>query len=686
MAPIGRARACAAVLVALVALAPAVADGAHPRARGAALPEVAAIRDALTRPAPDAESRAFSVALAALDARTPMLLASQPALASPLAVERAHLLAAMTLDARLKAAAGAPDATRLEALAALAAQSSALGLPALAAPAVRSDASPSAALLALVTLDRAPFTPSDAAAATSLDHAGEPARSSLTRFIDAFIAFDAAARLAWGSPLLPPDEASVAAVVAARAVLVARAFDLRDALAATDLTAFDTCSPITSGSTYTIDLGACSETYTRAFELSIDAGGADVYLNNAGGNGPSGCAPGAGFAAAAAVDFGGDDRYGSGFDCGVNGGAIYGAGFLADFAGNDTYDAGGAGVNGGAYYPETALSFLLDGGPVPPLGLGFLLDVAGNDTYRTNGCGGNGGAMSDTAGLLVDLAGNDAYRATYDGRCTFPLSIGDVAGTHGANGGGAGGAGFLIDATGDDRYDGVGFGVNGGAALFPGSAGFLFDGAGDDQYVADNLLVKNPSGRTAPAQSDGVNGGASSGGAGSLFDARGNDRYSAASLGDAYSAGANGGAADLFGTPAVGLLVDGAGDDHYRATATGANGGGGDVSAGFLIDGAGRDVYVGGSKGANGGADLGFGLLVDGAGDDAYHAGAEGANGGAASPSDVALLYDASGHDQYDDAQGGTGTDTSVYAKGAAMATQLDGSTDVLVPVPLPVR
>ncbi|MCA1812893.1 MAG: hypothetical protein LC624_02945, partial [Halobacteriales archaeon] len=161
--------------------------------------------------------------------------------------------------------------------------------------------------------------------------------------------------------------------------------------------------------------------------------------------------------------------------------------------GDDAYEAGGFGVNGGG-----------DGGS------GFLYDAAGDDAYRGEREGVNGGGDILGTGFLWDAAGDDAYAA------------GDLAG----NGGASGGAGFLLDAAGDDVYTAGSFGANGGASGLVGlrgqgahtvldggvaaaSAGMLLDLAGNDVYVAGSA---------------GTNGGAQ-GSFGLLLDHGGHDAY-----------------------------------------------------------------------------------------------------------------------------------------------------------------
>jgi hypothetical protein len=269
-----------------------------------------------------------------------------------------------------------------------------------------------------------------------------------------------------------------------------------------------------------------SDVYVDSYVVSIDFGGDDSYLNNAGGNNldPLHCT-GLYVAAALLVDFSGNDTYGSTAFCGhgLNGGGYTGAGMLVDQQGDDRYIAGDMGVNGGG-----------------AIGAGFLIDDAGNDIYEARDFGTNGGAQAGE-GLLLDSGGNDTYRA----------------GSFGTNGGAAfGGAAWLVDLSGDDSYTGSAgnvpaelFASNGGA--LSGTA-HLVDVAGDDTYAGGNGGAQLGRGLLLDMAGDdryrGINGTTVNGGIGSLVDLTGNDEY----------VGGNG-----FADNGVGLLFDGEGTDTY---------------------------------------------------------------------------------------------------------------------------
>ena len=317
-------------------------------------------------------------------------------------------------------------------------------------------------------------TPAEALQAV-LDATGADARDAARaaeETLAAFVAYHHA-----GSDL------DLGGIFGARASLVAAARDLRDAVAAHPAAA--QAPALVIPTVLSIDLGSEPNTYTADFALLVDAGGDDVYLNNAGGSSASTyCSVGR---PAALLDFGGNDTYGPTKRlCGINGGANLGAGFLLDAAGHDRYFAAGYGGNGGARSG----------------GAGFLLDLEGNDVYEGGDTGTNGGANVGS-GFLLDIAGNDTYRARGNG----------------TNGAGHGtGAGFLLDAEGNDTYSAKNRGVNGGA--FNAATGFLADLSGDDRYEAGKEGVNG-----------GVSGSSLSGspaltyGFGLLYDGDGRDVY-----------------------------------------------------------------------------------------------------------------------------------------------------------------
>jgi hypothetical protein len=352
----------------------------------------------------------------------------------------------------------------------------------------------------------------------------------------------------------PPVSApAFAHLLDARAALTQATLDLAAAAQALPMQQHASAAQLVVPPAFALDLDGADSTYTEDIVLTIDVGGNDLYLNNAGGSNidplhlrcinlpPTGStAAGAG----ALVDLGGNDRHESWRNCGINGGGRLGAGFLYDSGGSDTYFVSSGGTNGGGW-----------------LGLGFLADRgAGDDNYtayastgRLGVWGVNGGGMGTGDGFLLDEGGADTY----------------VSGVGGTNGGGylEGGRGILVDAgTGADLYSGDWLGTNGGGNY--AGAGALLDGGGDDTYVTSTYIQFGY----------GANGGGS-GGTGLIYDAGGSDTYSA------LDSGTNGGA-----NAGIGLLLDESGNDRYTATSTTGNGA---AFAGLALlwDRAGTDTY-----------------------------------------------------------------------------------------------
>jgi hypothetical protein len=164
---------------------------------------------------------------------------------------------------------------------------------------------------------------------------------------------------------------------------------------------------------------------------------------------------------------------------------------------------------------------------------------------------------------------------------------------------------IVIDLSGNDRYEGVKPGIQGGAIL---GISLLIDAAGDDTYQAMDI-----------AQGSGV------GGVGMLIDLAGNDRYRGLRRVQGQALGG------------MGLLLDRAGKDDYHA-AMWAQGFGGPLGFGVLDDLAGDDHYYcggmwrdsypetpgydGWGQGVGAGirqvANGGIGVLLEGEGDDVY--------------------------------------------------------------------
>jgi hypothetical protein len=393
---------------------------------------------------------------------------------------------------------------------------------------------------------QAAYGPLATAVAPDLDALAQQMDAAPDWMPEQAIAFAASSQV----PPVSPD--AFASLLDARAALIRASADLAEAAQAVQAGPRASAAQVAVPPAFAIDLDGADSTYTEDIVLTVDVGGNDLYLNNAGGsnidplhlrcpNLPTGStAAGAG----ALIDLGGDDRHESWRNCGINGGGRLGAGFLYDAGGRDTYFVSSGGTNGGGW-----------------MGLGFLYDGgAGADNYtayastgRLGVWGVNGGGMGTGDGFLLDEGGPDTY----------------VAGVGGTNGGGylEGGRGILVDSGAEsDLFSADWLGTNGGGNY--AGAGALLDGGGDDTYLSSTYIQFGY----------GTNGGGSAG-TGLLYDAGGSDTYSA------LDSGTNGGA-----NAGIGLLLDESGNDHYTATSTTGNGAafGG---LGLLWDRSGADTY-----------------------------------------------------------------------------------------------
>lgn len=270
------------------------------------------------------------------------------------------------------------------------------------------------------------------------------------------------------------------------------------------------------------------------------------------------------------LDLGGDDSYIGTFAVsdGVRGRHLA---MLIDLGGNDTYRP----APSDAWLPAKANDAESEERHAPTLsagvfGIGMLWDLGeGNDTYEaiesSMGVGLHG------VGLLIDGGGNDTYTV------------------HGSWGQGVGhvGLGALIDRAGDDMYTA---GRNSQAHGSTRGAGILIDLSGDDRYTIPDDAAPSALylGRTVAM------------GQGCGYGRR-------ADLGDSRSMAGG-----------FGVLVDGAGDDHYTAMAW-SQGAGYWWGVGILEDRGGNDTYRNGKYSQGAAAHFAVGIHVDLAGNDTYN-------------------------------------------------------------------
>ncbi len=288
------------------------------------------------------------------------------------------------------------------------------------------------------------------------------------------------------------------------------------------------------------------------------------------------------------------------------GAGFVGVGVLVDEGGDDTYLAEAASQGGAAF------------------GIGLLYDAGGDDIRRSYTMS-QGFAYARAAGLVYDKAGNDQYlmdsgdpafggdplyfSSQRRGRANSTLGQGFAFGRRADFTDRAfmsGGIGMLIDAKGEDRYEG---------SIFAQGGGFWF-------------------------------------GTGILADHEGNDTYD----GLWYAMGA---AAHY----SMGFFLEGAGNDIYGAVLPRVNvtiGGGHDFSSVFFVDESGNDTYLGSRITIGAGNLNGIGVFVDNAGDDRYEARSTYGVGGAGvleadAPGShrrkidtFGIFIDASGNDTYE--------------------------------------
>lgn len=286
-----------------------------------------------------------------------------------------------------------------------------------------------------------------------------------------------------------------------------------------------------------VDPIGTDDTVGPDYMLTVDAGGDDTYLNNAGGNlidvraEPKGLAKGCSNPAydlaaarcviseALLVDVAGNDTYGQmeapeeGVDglctddllvrrVATAGAGAWGVGVLIDGGGDDTYLGKSVALGAGHFG-----------------GTGVLFDQGGNDHYRAIRLAEGFGTLGGT-GVLHDAGGNDTYswylpRAKYAGAPDHTLGAGGALDTGGncdgvsrwnLGSGFLGGVGILVDDAGDDIYEAapparhepgasgivrdtgsMGFGDGGGFGIF-------LDNGGHDTYTgipgrADGAVV-----------------------------------------------------------------------------------------------------------------------------------------------------------------------------------------------------
>ncbi len=324
-----------------------------------------------------------------------------------------------------------------------------------------------------------------------------------------------------------------------------------------------------------LDLDGGNDLVAHDYMLSVDSGGDDVYLNNAGGNlidvrrGPAGSGAMSTQPSRGCVN--------PAYDL-LAGECVISEALLVDVAGNDTY--------GRTAPPDPTLDGLCTADPLV-------------SRVMTGGVGSWG------VGILLDGGGDDHYLAK-----SIALGAGHF-----------GGVGILFDAGGNDRYEAIRLAKGFGTLL---GVGILHDGGGDDRYsyYLPRPLDPNAEDRTLGAGGALDTGGTCDkisrweegsgflGGVGVFLDDSGDDAYEVAPPSPHEP-----GASEIirttgslgFGDGGFGFFVDGSGADRYQGMPGRADGetvGPSDASQGFFHDGSATPANsaVAGPSGSGGGA------------------------------------------------------------------------------------
>ncbi len=408
-----------------------------------------------------------------------------------------------------------------------------------------------------------------------------------------------------------------------------------------------------------LDLDGQDTVYTDTHLVSLDLGGCDTYLNEAGS------AQGEARPVGLAIDLGASpDIYDAPPESYTQGSASRGIGLLLDAGGDDLYTGSGYANQGTGIVG----------------GIGLLADLGGNDTYHVEGSGGGFGAQGlGTIGLgaLIDLAGDDVYTYIFDpGEASFGSRVLSAQGT-----GSVSSIGVLADAGGDDVYTARTLGnivtmVAQGSGFFSGT-GVLLDTNGADVYTIEAQVASIDGSASGSVTGQGA---ADFDAVGLLLDGAGDDTYvldveGTGGVSAGVEAFGQGSAAGSLRDPATGLLLDLSGEDRYTTVARAFSEEPGNAFAsartagtgylegtGLLVDAAGDDAYLqtleasGGTVGYAQGAGIGpsLGILFDATGNDTYQAGplAQGYGTGFAAldmrfPGGTGIFVDASGSDTF---------------------------------------
>jgi hypothetical protein len=269
----------------------------------------------------------------------------------------------------------------------------------------------------------------------------------------------------------------------------------------------------------------------------------------------------------------------------------------------------------------------------------LIIDLGGDDIYELTR------RSNFENQIIIDLGGNDKYFALED----YALASGYF------------GYSVLIDAAGDDLYQGKNFSV--GCGFF--GCGLLWDQAGNDTYIGDQFtqgaggfgigILKDDGGNDRYQAARASQGFGFVRGVGTLLDANGSDNYFAGgkykellglsgeirymSESQGYATGLR---PDLSG--GMGFLFDYDGDDSYNVDMFG-QGSSYWWGLGALVDFKGNDRYLAQQYAQGAGVHMSLGCLVDSSGNDFYFS--KGVSQGCGHDLGAGMLFDLSGNDNY---------------------------------------
>lgn len=285
--------------------------------------------------------------------------------------------------------------------------------------------------------------------------------------------------------------------------------------------------------------------------------------------------------------------------------------------------------------------------------ISVLLDHLGNDHYSTSSPGADPSSATLGYGVLWDTQGNDIYQGGQHAQASalFGAALlldggGDnhfSASSH-AQAHAIGGLAVLLSSPGSDSFNAQ---THAQASAGPLGVALLLDPAGNDDYTLDNTPLIRPSpqlpghntsmgqGAGRGFRADATDGRSTAGGIGVLVDLAGDDHYRAQvfAQGSGYQQG-------------LGLLVDDGGNNRFEA-AWYAMGAAAHQGAGVLLTrGRGHDQYLASHSTSIGAAhDFSVGVFLDEGGDDQYTLGDLGL--GVAHDNSTALFVDGAGDDLY---------------------------------------